>query len=163
MATDVEIARLLKAMRCIARALDVHSARIYRELGLTLPQLIVLSCVRDLGEVTGRAISRQAGLSPPTVVGILDKLAAKGLVERYRSAIDRRIVHARLTALGVGTLGEAPPLLGEPFLAGLARLDPAEREAMIAVCERIAAMQEVDAVHDSAALAEAPVAGRGPG
>ena len=36
-------------------------------------------------------------MSPPTVVAVLDKLEAKGMAVRYRSTIDRRVVHRYLT------------------------------------------------------------------
>src|SRR5690606_10477736 len=95
-------------MRRIARAFELHSRRLAREFDLTLPQHIVLACVRDLGEVTSRAISEEADVSPATVVGILDKLEAKGLIQRYRSTRDRRIVHTRITQKGEETLALAP-------------------------------------------------------
>lgn len=123
MSRNADLRALLKSIRRIARALDIHSRRIDREIGLTLPQLIVLQCVGDLGEVTSRAISSEADLSPPTVVGILDKLEAKGLLERYRSTHDRRVVHTRLTDKGRATLNSAPSPLGERFERGFFALD----------------------------------------
>lgn len=122
-----ELRAMLKSIRRIARAVDMCSRQIDREFGLTLPQLIVLTCVRDLGEVTSRAISDAADLSPPTVVGILDKLEAKQLIERYRSTKDRRIVHTRVTTAGARLLRKAPPPLGADFEAAFGQLDARER------------------------------------
>lgn len=140
MPQDIEILGFLRAFRRIARALDQQSDRINRQSGLTLPQLVVLTCLREQGEVTGRAIALAADLSPPTVTGILDKLEAKGLVERYRSRSDRRIVHARLTPEGLALLDAAPPPLGEGFAQGLARLPRDDRRALLAALDRLAAL-----------------------
>lgn len=137
---DGETRALLKAIRRLARALDIQSRRIDREAGLTLPQLIVLGCVRDMGEVSSRAISAEADLSPPTVVGVLDKLEAKGLIERYRSTRDRRVVHGRVTALGLAALERAADPLGPRFAAAFGALPAAERAAMRAALDRLAAM-----------------------
>jgi DNA-binding MarR family transcriptional regulator len=128
---------LLRSMRRIAQAIDVRSREIARLSGLTLPQLIVLEAVRSLGEVTTQQISREAAMSPPTVVAVLDKLEAKGLVERYRSLIDRRVVHTRLTAAGSSALQTAPDLLQPEFLAALARLDPAERDRLASALQTV--------------------------
>ena len=99
-------ASLVRSMRKIAQAIDVRSREIARLTGLTLPQLIVLQSVETLGEVTTQAISRDASMSPPTVVAVLDKLEAKGMVVRYRSTLDRRVVHTRLTEAGRDALAE---------------------------------------------------------
>ena len=115
MTKNDEIRVVLKTIRKIARALDIHSRHMNKESGLTLPQLIVLKCVRDLGEPTGSAISREVDLSPPTVLGILDKLAAKGLIERQRPETNRRIVVTRLSEKGAETLDHAPSPLGDTF------------------------------------------------
>jgi DNA-binding MarR family transcriptional regulator len=47
------------------------------------------------------------------VTRLVDRLAARGLVERYRDADDRRVVRVRLTAAGAELLGRADG----PFLA----------------------------------------------
>jgi len=132
-----ELRRLLKAFRRIAHTLDVQSRRISASAGLTLPQLVVLSCVRDLGEVTSREISHEADISPATVVGILDNLAAKGLIERYRSTRDRRVVHTRLTEYGVRALANAPSPLGEAFEAAYFQFDRKRRSELLAAFEEV--------------------------
>lgn len=115
-------ASLVRSMRKIAQAIDVRSREIVRLTGLTLPQLIVLQSVRSLGEVTTQAISRDASMSPPTVAAVLDKLEARGMVERYRSTLDRRVVHTRLTEAGRTALADSPGLLGAGFIAAFAAL-----------------------------------------
>ncbi len=52
MPRDPDLNTLLVAIRHIARAVDIQSRKLDRDFGLTLPQLIVLGRVRDLGEVT---------------------------------------------------------------------------------------------------------------
>lgn len=103
---------LIRSVRRIAQAIDVRSREIARTTGLTLPQLLVLQAIRALGEVSTGAISREVSMSPPTVVAVLDRLEARGLIVRYRSTADRRIVHARLTDQGHEALTTVPDLLG---------------------------------------------------
>lgn len=122
---------LVRSMRRMAQAIDVRSRRIAQQSGFTLPQLIVLQSIAALGEVTTHAISRDASMSAPTVIGVLDKLEAKGLVERYRSTRDRRVVHARLTAAGNTALENSPDLLGDEFIRAFGELPP-DRQAALA-------------------------------
>lgn len=140
MANDLELRTLLKSIRQIARAVDIQSRKLDRTCGLTLPQLIVLRSVGDLGEVTSRAISTEADLSAPTVVGILDKLEDKGLIERYRSLRDRRVVHTRLTPVGHDLLARAPSPLGDDFADAFALLSERERRLVLKSVDQIARM-----------------------
>lgn len=145
MTKDAQLRSLLKSVRRIARAVDLHSRQIDRQAGLTLPQLVVLTIVRDLGEVTGRAVSEEADLSAATVVGILDKLEAKELVERYRSRTDRRIVHTRLTEKGHAALLAAPPALGHKFERAFLKLAPDERSATLKALRLVADLASMEA------------------
>jgi DNA-binding MarR family transcriptional regulator len=121
---------LVRAVRRIAQAVDVRSREIARLTGLTLPQLLVLQSIRGLGEVSTSAISRDASMSPPTVVAVLDRLEARGMIVRYRSTTDRRIVHARLTDEGREALRTAPGLLRDDALSRWAALPAERREAL---------------------------------
>lgn len=124
-------ASLVRSMRRMAQAIDVRSRRVALQSGLTLPQLIVMQSIQALGEVTTQAISRDAAMSAPTVVGVLDKLEARGLIERYRSTRDRRVVHTRLTPDGQAALDNSPDLLGDDFIRAFADLPP-DRQAALA-------------------------------
>ena len=148
MTRNEELRRLLKAFRRVAHTLDVHSCRISTSSGLTLPQLVVLSCVRDLGEVTSRAISQEADISPATVVGILDNLAAKGLIERYRSTRDRRVVHTRPTEAGVRALDQAPSPFGDAFEAAYFNLDRKRRGEIIDAFEEVLSLTPVATINN---------------
>ncbi|GKX36104.1 MAG: hypothetical protein MnENMB40S_37220 [Rhizobiaceae bacterium MnEN-MB40S] len=151
-----ELKSLQKALRRIIRAQDVHSRRIDRTVGLTLPQLVVLQCVRDLGEVTSRAISKEASLSPPTVVGILDKLELKGMIERYRSESDRRIVHTILTERGILALDHAPSPIGVLFDDAFLTFPAERRSEIVSSFETVAELCEtsVAELHDQSRIAE---------
>jgi len=140
----MESSQVVKAIRKIVRAIDLRSREVSRQTGLTIPQIVVLQGVRDLGEVTTKALSDNADLSSATVVTILDKLEEKGLVERYRSASDRRIVHARLTDSGKMTASDLPGLLHQEFERKFDALDPSDRAQLVASIEQIAEMMNAD-------------------
>ena len=124
-------AMVMKAIRRIVRAIDMRSKRIGRETGLTIPQIVILQAVRELGEVTTAALSKHADLSAATTVTILDKLEGRGLVTRRRSAADRRIVHTALTEEGARILAGAPPFFGEGFSKRFASLSGAEQDNLL--------------------------------
>lgn len=136
-------ASLVRSVRRIAQAIDVRSREIAGLTGLTLPQLLVLQAVRALGEVSTSAISRDVSMSPPTVVAVLDKLEAKGMAVRYRSTIDRRIVHVRLTDAGKNALATSPGLLGNGFISSFAALSPDDQAAMALAVDRLATMMQL--------------------
>lgn len=135
-------ARLLTAIRRVVHVVDSHSKRVERTVGLTLPQLVVLAAIRLLGEVTTGRLSKAVSLSQATVTTVLDKLETKEMVERYRNTVDRRVVHARLSAYGREVLAAAPPLFAEPFAARFARLPEARRRELVDALEELAAMMD---------------------
>ncbi len=132
-------ATMLKSMRRIAQAIDVRSRQIARTAGLTLPQLLVMQAIRGLGQVTTQAVSAEAAMSPATVVAVIDKLEARGLVERYRSKVDRRVVHTRLTPAGETALDEAPPLL-PGFEQAFRALPQADQATLAQALETVATL-----------------------
>ena len=139
---SVEANRIFKSIRRIVRAIDLRSREVSRATGLTIPQIVVLRAVHELGEVTTKALSDHADLSSATVVTILDKLEEKGLVDRYRSEADRRIVHTRLTDAGKGVITSLPGLLHEEFQAKFSARDPQTRAGLIDAIAEIAEMMD---------------------
>jgi DNA-binding MarR family transcriptional regulator len=149
---EASATEVVRAIRRIIRAVDIHSKRVGRSVGLTVPQTVVLGGIRDLGEVTSSTLSAHVHLSPPTVTTILDNLEARGLVERVRSAVDRRVVHPRLTEAGCRVLDAAPPLLQSEFMSAFAELPAAERHAIVAAFEQVADMMDAPEADVAAVL-----------
>jgi DNA-binding MarR family transcriptional regulator len=133
---------LEKAIRRIVRANDMQSRAVAKQCGLTSAQLVVCRGILELGEVTTTALSAYADLSAATVVTILDNLEERGIIERYRSTADRRIVHTRLTEKGRGAIAGAPRPLGEIALARLKALDTAGRRALVESAMQLANLVE---------------------
>jgi DNA-binding MarR family transcriptional regulator len=132
--------KVLVALRQIIRATDLHSKRLFKQSGLTTPQIIVLQTIRDLGEVSTGQISERVNLSQGTVTSILDRLESRTLIERYRSVADRRVVHARLTRQGRAVLKKAPPLLHERFVTAFAALSASKQAQIVQTLEDVADM-----------------------
>lgn len=133
-----EIRLIEKAMRRIVRAHDLQSRALAKRCGLTAAQLVVMKGILELGEVTSAALSVYADISAATVVTILDNLEERGLIQRYRSGSDRRIVHTRLTDAGAALLGQAPEPMGEVFLKNFGDLSLSERRMLAGAVARLA-------------------------
>jgi DNA-binding MarR family transcriptional regulator len=135
-----ELHRLEKAIRRIVRSHDLQSKALTKACGLTSAQLVLMKGMAVLGEVTSAALSSYADISAATVVTVLDNLEERGLIQRYRSGNDRRVVHTRLTETGRALLSSAPPPLGQAFVDRLAALDPDARRHMV---EQIAVLSDL--------------------
>ena len=131
---------VLVLLRRIIHAVDLHSKKLSRETGLTTPQVVVLQAIRDSGEVTTGRISSAVSLSQATVTTILDRLEARGLIDRYRSDIDRRVVHSRLTAEGRAALRKAPQLLHESFRKSFSSMSHKNQTAILDALRDVAEM-----------------------
>lgn len=88
---------------------------VYRELfaqfGVTEQQWRVLRVIWKSDEVTAAEVSKQTLLPSPSLVGILDRLESKDLVERVRSTSDRRRTYIRATTKGRVLQAEVLPLV----------------------------------------------------
>jgi len=142
-----DAAKVMKPIRRIVRAIDMRSKKVARETGLTIPQIVILHAVNELGMVTTAALSKHADLSPATTVTILDKLESRGLVTRQRSAADRRIVHTALTERGAQILRDAPPLFDWMFSKSFANLSQADQHKIIEAFRTVADLLDATYLH----------------
>lgn len=96
------------------RALDVVMPA-YRELfaryQVTEQQWRVLRVIWTSDNVNSARLSERTLLSPPSLVNIIDRLEAKGLVSRVRSADDRRQIYVVATDQGRLLQQEVTPQL----------------------------------------------------
>ncbi len=72
---------------------------ITREFGMPFSHIQIL-CMLSEGEMSIGEISSRLGIAKPNITPLLDALAGRGLLERCRSDLDRRIVNIRLLPEG---------------------------------------------------------------
>lgn len=142
---------VLVSLRRIIRATDMQSKRMEKLCGLTIPQVMVLRAIQELGDVTVKRISAEVSLSQATVTTILNRLESRRLLERVRGEVDKRVVNARLTQAGRETLSAAPLLLHEKFIERFESLESWEQTQMLSSLQRIAAMMDAQMI-DAAPL-----------
>lgn len=123
--------QVLQSLRRIMRAVDIYSRKIKAQCNLTAPQLVCLNALADAGPETVTGLARRVHLSASTMVGIIDRLERRGLVERHRDKDDRRVVNVSATAAGRKLVAAAPSALQESLANGLAAL-PEQEQATIA-------------------------------
>lgn len=118
------------ASRWVERLLAAH------EPPLTPAQYLALEAVAK-GQIVGAELARQAAISPAAVSQLLGGLEGDGLVERQRTADDRRRQPLALTKDGDRVLRSARALLRERLAALLGELPRPEAEALARLLQRV--------------------------
>ena len=140
------ISHIMDNIRRVFQILNEQSQRVKQETGLTGPQLWAIRVIHEHGPINISDIARRVYLHPTTVLGIVDRLEARGLVSRNRSKDDRRVIWVELTQDGKDLVQSAPEvvqgLLGAR-LAGVAFNDLAEIDEGIGHLVKIFGVQEI--------------------
>ena len=100
---DVSPMEVLSRVTRLARQLDRHRAEAFDAHGLEAWEFDVLAALRRAGvpyRASPGALVRATGVTSGTMTNRVDRLAARGLVERENDPADRRGVLVRLTAAG---------------------------------------------------------------
>jgi DNA-binding MarR family transcriptional regulator len=138
--------QIVMALRRVSQAIDIWSRTLWRDYGLTSPQLATLREILAGENVTPGTLASALHLSQPTVTGILGRLEQRGLVRRERSGTDRRSILAVPTEAGKELASKAPPLLRDNFRRELAKLPPWQQSEMLSILQHVAAMMQAPEV-----------------
>ncbi len=147
---------ILRSLRKITRAIDLHSRQLASQYGLTGPQLICMRILKDQGELTPTMIAKEMSLSQGTVTGVVDRLFSRGLVTRVSKNRDRRSHMVTLTPEGVKMVKNAPSPLQESFALKL-RAIPVENQLVIhTILRQIVSMMGAEKVEAAPVLSSGP-------
>lgn len=149
--------RILRSLRKVSRAIDLHSRRLVAKHRLTGPQLVCLRALRGPTQLSASELAREVALSNATVTGILSRLEARGLIVREKSAADRRKVMISLSDEGVLLTEQAPSPLQEVFVKRLHELPEANRTIIDIVLRQIVEMMDAEEIPASPVLATGPL------
>jgi len=124
------------------RALQSIRQTIDRDLAphdLTQAQWLPLVRIAHGGCTTIAALARDQAIDPGAMTRAVDRLEAKGLLRRERSAPDRRVVTLVLTDTGRAAAALVPPVAVQVLNAHLAGFSPAEWQQLIGLLTRLLA------------------------
>lgn len=154
--------RMLRSIRRIIRAVDMHSKMLQQAQDITAPQLICLLTLVRQGSLTIKALSEDIDLSPSTTVGVVDRLEAKGLVTRTRSETDRRQVMVSVTVQGEAVAKRSPFPLQNRLVEGFRNLPELEQATLTLALERLVSLMAAGEIDASAILDLAPIGDNSP-
>lgn len=138
--------RVLRALRQVIRAVDLHSRWMLSQYKITGPQLITLLTIQNEAPMTASTIANRIHLSPSTVIGILDRLETKGIVQRDRDLKDRRMIWISLTEEGKIVASNAPSPLQDTLAEAIVKLPETEVLKIVESLERIVELMQMDNV-----------------
>lgn len=133
---------ILISLRRIIRAADLHSQKLMRESGLTVPQVLVMTAIKREGAPSTSTLARCISVSQATMTRIIDRLERAGLVRRDKSTTDKRVVNVSLTGTGRKKLESAPEPLQAEFLRKYRQLEDWEQQMLKSSLLRIAKMMD---------------------
>lgn len=110
---------ILDNLRRLFQAINEYSKAAERTTGLTAHQLWALKILANAAPMRVSDLARTMHLRPPTVVGILDRLEAKQLIQRTAAKHDRRVVELHLTAQAQEIVASAPEVAQDMLQKGL--------------------------------------------
>lgn len=105
--------------------------------GLKPVDFSVMSTIRHNPGVTSRQLCAALNLLPPNLVGLIQSLEARGLIERHPHPSDRRAVGLHATPKGNELMQQAEQTATELELEKTARLSPAQRKTLLALLQKI--------------------------
>lgn len=129
----------MRALWRLEHALEKASKQMEDTHGVTGPQRLALRIIGVVPDIGPAALAAALHLHPSTITGILQRLETRGLLTRLRHASDGRRMHLRVTRAGARLNAPAAPgTVEQAVRLALARVPVREREATLAVLDRLA-------------------------
>jgi DNA-binding MarR family transcriptional regulator len=114
----------------LARRMRLRSEAVLAPLGLRPRHMVALTVLRDGGGSTQQALAGTLEMDGTNIVGLLNDLEAKNLIERRRSPEDRRRHMVELTEAGAAQLAAVELALIAAEDEVLGALDDTQRETL---------------------------------
>lgn len=121
-ASDPDVLRTWFRFLRLHQRITARAAHEYRRIGLSIPQFDLLSTLSEREGVSQQELAARLYVTKGNVSGLIDRLAAQGLVERRALPADRRSYALHLTARGRALVDEGLALQRRLVEATLGRL-----------------------------------------
>lgn len=131
---------ILQSLRQMTRAAEIYSKKLAAEHSITGPQLVCLLTIKERQPVTAAEVAKEVHVSPSTLVGVLDRLEQKSLIERRRDQKDRRRVAISLSPFGCELVESAPPPLHDKLSERLKSLSELEQASISLALKKVVSL-----------------------
>ncbi|PYR44066.1 MAG: MarR family transcriptional regulator [Acidobacteria bacterium] len=128
----------MRLLWSIEHGLQRMSKRMESELGITAPQRLVLRIVGRFPGLSAGELADIVRLHPSTITGILQRLVARGLLERERDTTDSRRARLRLRPRAVGYTRTSPGTVEQAVRQALKRAGQSNVRAARKVLSEVA-------------------------
>ena len=116
---------LRQLIRC-TQAFERFSGAHVKKMGLTESQFDVIATLGNTQGMTCKELGERTLITKGTLTGVLDRMAARGLVSRKADADDARRTHISLTRKGALLFDDAFPAHMQHLQRVFDRIPPAE-------------------------------------
>jgi DNA-binding MarR family transcriptional regulator len=127
----------------LARRMRLRSEAVLAPLGLRPRHMVALTVLRDGGGSTQQALAATLEMDGTNIVGLLNDLEAKNLIERRRSPEDRRRHTVELTEAGATQLSKVEFALLSAEDEVLGALSETQRETLYNLLQQAARGSDV--------------------
>ncbi len=107
------------------------------EFGLRPVDFSVMSVIHHNPGVTSRQLCAALNLLPPNLVGLVQSLEARGLIQRLPHPTDGRAVGLHPTSEGLTLMAQAEQAATDLEVDCTSRLSPAERRTLLGLLQKI--------------------------
>lgn len=150
----MDTTEILVKIRKILRSINLESKKIQKEYGVSIPQVLCLSYLRNSEGFlsTQGEIRKFLTLNSSTVHGIINRLERKGYLARLPKSGDKRVVKIALTTSGDQLLQRMPSLLHEQLSHRLKQLKEEELQEVLKSLDKLIYLLDIESVDASPVL-----------
>jgi len=145
---EVLINDIVVRIRRLRRSVYHDYIRTSRQFGLTETQSDVLRTLLTHGTMSSANLSRNLYVTPANITGVIDRLVKKGLVERVRQQVDRRVALISLTESGKELSEQLPDPIENKLISGLENLAPEQVQVLGEAMKKIIDLIGVESTSD---------------
>ena len=120
---------LLTAVKRFIQASDLCEERVARRLGLGRTDLRAINLLED-GPISQSEIAQRLGLSRASITVLIDRLVARGFVQRTPHATDRRVSQIELLPAAWQALAQIYRPIGMAVMASVDELPTASKQRL---------------------------------
>jgi MarR family 2-MHQ and catechol resistance regulon transcriptional repressor len=135
-ATERAVRAYVKLLRA-SRAVLARVEPLMTGHALTVTQFGVLEALLHKGAMPQRELARVVLTSPGNMTDVIDKLSVRGLLQRTRDTVDRRLVLVDLTSQGRCLIEELFPTHAGEIRAAMAPLSEDEMDQLGSLLRRL--------------------------